>query len=369
MRRLLLGLAAIGSMLSLSSLTGCAAAQPTGTFVNTNPLANLVKGIRELPGVTDAELDISSERTDVYGLDVTLVEDISAEELAAVGAETATFEATADEQGVSSSSPELALGESTYSYFDNLDSEALAEQLAFWLELQQDGVDAVSVSGYSERISMLPRDDVLDGDEVESPDPRYIAIELPDDADAEQADKTVSALRGVTDPGSDDGQWDILVPNAHFKAEFHAATFPGKTEFSQASKVATTFMQIADLASCEVAYHPESDVPLQIEVVSFDDAMSDVTAAEADDAFMTTAVWERLPELMERLGDDVNYQVEVLGNPLIDGGNFKFAFEVAGCAFTGDRGWPASSQALGELWQDAMVSAKASCTPELAPTP
>lgn len=366
MRRFLIGIAAaLGSALTLTSLTGCAAAEEPGSLQNQNPLGSYVNNLRELPGVESAELDVKGTQTDIYGLDVTLRDDISADELSAIGSEASGFAETASNAGLTASQPKLSRGESTFEYFDNLDSDALASQLGYWMQLQRDGIDAVSMSGYTERVTTMRQDATT----AAQPDPRYVAVELPDSVDAEQVDAIMSELRKVHDPGSAQGQWDVVVPSAHFKGEFHSAKFPSETEFGYVSTVATTFMQLDNLASAEVAYYPDNDVPLQVEVVSFDDAYENLTAEEADAAFQKSPVWEQLRPLMQSFADKINYQVEVLGNPLSDGGNFKFDFTVTDCAFSGDTQWPASSAALGEIWQHAMKDAHAKCTPELAPTP
>lgn len=366
MRRFLIGVAAaLGSALTLANLTGCAAAEEPGTLQNNNPLGNYVNQLRELPGVESATLGITGQQTDVYGLNVTLTDDITTEELSTVGSEAANFTTITSDAGLTASQPKLKRGESSFEYFDNLDGDALTAQLAYWMHLQLDGIDSVAMSGYTERISTLQSDPTTSP----TPDPRYVAIELPADADADVADSIVAQLRQVTDPGAESGQWDLVVPSAHFKGEFHDAKFPSVTEYGYLSTVASTFMPVDDLASAEVSYYPDHDVPLQIEVVSFDSETDNLTAEEADVAFQQTAIWEQLAPLMEDLADHVNYQVEVLGNPLSDGGNFKLDFTVSDCAFTGDSTWPESSAALGEIWQHAMKHSSAKCSPEVVPSP
>jgi hypothetical protein len=92
MRRFLIGVAAaLGSALTLANLTGCAAAEEPGTLQNNNPLGNYVNQLRELPGVESATLGITGQQTDIYGLDVTLTDDITTDELSTVGAEAANF--------------------------------------------------------------------------------------------------------------------------------------------------------------------------------------------------------------------------------------------------------------------------------------
>lgn len=366
MRRFLIGLAAaLGSALTLTNLTGCAAAEQPGTLQNNNPLGTYVNELRELPGVESATLGITGQQTDIYGLDVTLADDITDDELSTVGTEAANFTTITSDAGLTAAQPTLKRGESSFEYFDNLEGDALTAQLSYWMHLQLDGIESVEMRGYTERITNLQSDSTT----APTPDPRYVAIELPDDADADTADSIVAQLRAVTDPGADSGQWDLVVPSAHFKGEFHDAKFPSVTEYGYLSTVASTFMPVDDLASAEVSFYPDNDVPLQIEVVSFDSETDDLSAEEADAAFQQSAIWEQLGPLMQDLADHVNYQVEVLGNPLSDGGNFKLDFTVSDCAFTGDSTWPESSAALGEIWQHAMKNSSANCSPEVVPSP
>ncbi len=371
MRRFLFRVAAaIGSALTLGSLTSCAAAEAPGALQNDNPLGTFVGSLSDLPGVDHVDLDVTGQRADIYGLDITLNDDITADELATIGTEAAGFADTAAQASLNASQPKLIRGDSTFEYFDNLDAESLTAQLNYWIQLQHDDVESVSMSGYTERVTAAPGGNSAPGGHaVDAPDPRYIAIELPEDTNSASSESIMAKLRAITDPGSESGQWDVVVPDAHFKGEFHSAHFPTKSDYGYVAAVATTFTELDDLASCEVAFHPGADVPLNIEVVSFDDDMDNLAAEDADIAFQESAMWQTLEPLMSELRDRVNYKVDMLGSPLSDGGNFKFDFTVSGCAFTGDSEWPESSQALGEIWVHTMKEAKVTCTPEVETVP
>lgn len=349
MRQLGLGLALALSLAAILSLSGCATASPQ-TETDDDEFAEYIAELRELPGVDQVDLN-SNEQTSAASLSVQVSAEVASDALVAIGETSVAFTEEAESHGFTASAPVIRIGESTYSYFDELTADQVGEQLVYWLGLQHEGVDSVQMRTYTS-LTSVPAQGTL-GEHTSDQPPRYVLVTLPTEVDEEALRNMIEGLAAIPDPGAPGGQWDFYNLAPRTKGEYAEPGFPSTTDLSYAVTTGNHFADVNGLANVEVLRDAGHDTPLQIRIAVFDDAMDGVGSDSAEATFQGTQAWTHLLGLVSLLesAGSLDYGVEVLANPLSDGGNFQLEFEVHGCEFETDEDWPALAEALTATWQ------------------
>lgn len=355
MRQIVVGVALALSLISVLGTSGCASADPQ-TEAQVDEFANYAATLQNLPGVEQVDLN-TNEQTSAASLTVHIRADVEAAPLADIGASVADFAPTAQERGYVPSEPVIRQGESTFSYFDALTDEAVADQLNYWMELQLAGVNAVQMRTYTS-LASVPAiggagETGLVEEESEQP-PRYVLVDLPTDIAEADLRILIESLAVLPDPGAPGGQWDFLNLAPRTKGEYAAPHFPSIAELSYAVTTGNHFADVDGLASVEILRDSGHDTPLRIRIAVFDDAMDGVGSKDAEAMFSQTEAWAHLLDLVSLLegAGALDYGVQVLANPLNDGGNFQLKFGVHGCEFEPDGRWPELSADLTWAWEE-----------------
>lgn len=351
MRHLVVGLALAMSVVAVLATTGCASASPQ-TETQVDQFSSHILKLQELPGVGQVDLN-ANELTSSASLSVSLEEDVAPEDLAGIGAAVTAFSTDAETRGYVPTEPIVRVEDSTFSYFDGLTAGQVSEQLGYWLGLHREGVDSVRMRTYSTMMN-VPAHGVRGAEaELEQP-PRYVLVDLPDEINEAQLRSMIDGLSSLEDPGAPGGQWDFLNLAPRTKGEYASPNFPSTTELSYAVTAGNHFATVAGLANVEVVRDRGHDTPLQIRIAVFDDVMDGVGTDGAEEMFQSTEAWSHLMDLVSLLesAGSLDYGVEVLANPLTDGGNFQLEFSVHGCEFTADSTWPKLAEALTVSWEE-----------------
>lgn len=337
-----------------AGLSGCAAGEPVPFIASTN---GVDARIAAMPGVaaSEGDADPSTGRVD---LTVTLLDDVTPEELDAIGAEAAAFAA----EHASSGAAELVLGDSAYSFFSAGGAEDVAGQLRYWLELARLGFERVAirdlvVSGAPGWTDPAPSPDAaegaIDGSPAASPEAaaRYVLLDLADDDTAAAADALFAAARTVADPGAASTEWEVTGFGDQTSAEFIQAGLPDAAQISRLGAFGELVAELDEHATIRLAENQAASPPLAVEMTLFDERLGEATVATAEDELLHSPLWRPFQGILgdiDKLGAD--YDVELLANPLRDAGNFELELSVRGCVFTGDADWPALSEELGRRW-------------------
>ncbi|KAB1640818.1 hypothetical protein [Gulosibacter chungangensis] len=355
MRQLVVGVALALSLVSVLGTSGCASAEPR-TEAQVDEFANYVGKLQNLTGVAAVDLN-TNEQTLAASLTVAVDPDVAAESLTEIGAAVADFSGKAQERGFVPYEPVIQSGASSYSYFDELPDETIAEQLNYWLELQQASVVAVQLRTFTSTMN-VPALGGPDGaadlgaEEAEQP-PRYVLIDLPTDIPEADLRILIETLAAVPDPGATEGQWDFLNLAPRTKGEYAGPNFPSIADLSYAVTAGSHFAEVDGLANVEVLRDSGHDTPLRIRIAVFDDVMDGVGNDDAEATFEQTEAWTHLLDLVSLLegAGALDYGVQVLANPLNDGGNFQLKFSVHGCELEADSRWPVLSNHLTAVWE------------------
>ncbi|SJM59879.1 hypothetical protein [Gulosibacter sp. 10] len=356
-----------------ATTSGCTSASPQAVDGSAE-FDDVVDRIESLEGVEHVEL-YANERTSAASLSVMLDGTVETGPLEEIGAAVSGFVSTANDRGYQASEPLVRHESSTFSYFNGVDPEIVGEQLGYWMALQQFGAEAVKVRTYTGNVDVPASG--LHADEpaepVQQQPPRYVLVELPHDESTAAQTDILSGLASVRDPGATGGQWDFLNLAPNTKGQYASPNFPSSTELSYAVTAGNHFAEVAGMANIEVVRDRGHDTPLQIRIAVFDGSMDGVDSAAAEEAFARTQAWQQLNTLIAMLesAGSLDYGVEVLANPLSDGGNFQLEFSVHGCQFTGDPDWPVLAGELDRVWHENRAAERKDANPgcDAAPTP
>lgn len=357
LRRVMVGLALAMSLIAVLGSSGCASASPQ-TQTQGDEFASYVDELQSLPGVEHVTVN-ANDPTSSASLTVQVRDDVEADALAVIGEKVTTFSNTAAEHGFVASNPVIRLGESNYSYFEDLSTEQVTEQLNYWLSLIRVGVDGVQVHTYRSHTNIPAQGSIGAEPEAEQP-PRYVLVKLPTDIAESELRNLIDGLAAAADPGAPGGQWDFLNLAPHTKGEYAEPNFPSTTELSYAVTTGNHFAEVDGMANVEVLRDAGNDTPLRIRIAVFDDTMDGVDSDHAEAIFEHTEAWSHVIDLVALLegAGTLNYGVEVLANPLADGGNFHFDFSVQGCEFHTDSTWPTLATALTSAWEEHASDAR-----------
>ncbi|MGO1543373.1 MAG: hypothetical protein ACTHXA_03435 [Gulosibacter sp.] len=373
MRHMAVGVAFAISLIALLGTTGCASAGPQAEE-QVDAFAEYIAKLRELPGVDAAEVN-ANEETSAASLGVTLNSDVEPEPLNSIGATVSEFIDEAGDNGFVPSEPQIRLDDSTYSYFSGLEPEEVGEQLNYWVDLHRAGVNSVRVRTFTATASVpalgshgQPADLLSAQEEAEQP-PRYVLVDLPEQIDQTELQTMVDDLATIDDPGAPEGQWDFLNLAPNTKGEYADPGFPSTAELGYAITTGNHFNEVAGLANVEVVRDHGDDTPLRIRIAVFDDIMDGVASSEAETTFQETEAWWHLIDLVALLegAGALDYGVEVLANPLTDGGNFQLRFAVHGCEFSAGNQWPMLAEYLTDTWAHNVSAERYEVDPECEP--
>lgn len=355
------------SLLLAASISGCTdaeSASPAAMGVFDNYTADM----RAMSGVENVSVDASKQQGRAH-LSVTVSPQIATGELREIGERALEFGDEAQRHNLTASTPQLHIGESTYSYFEGVAPDQLQEQLEYWRQLCDTGVERVTFSAYRARgdepSSTTGGADQHHADAVpdhgadqrtrarvsQAQPPRYIGVELPEASSAAQQD-AIRAIERVPDPGAQKGQWGVVGLAPQTRVDYVGPEFPGADALATDAELGQIFADAPGLASIQVRHSTAPVTKTELQVFAFDPDMDALESDAAQQTFIASAASDMVDDTIRLFEQHrvPNYTLQFVSSPLADGENFSFMLDVADCSFDSADEWDELRDHYGETW-------------------
>lgn len=317
--------------------------------------------IAAMPGVEDATATANAV-TGRIDLEIALAADIARPDLEAVGREAAAFGDSITPEGTFPGSAEIRLGDSIFAYFGAGGAEQVNAQLGYWLDLARVGFERVAMrdlADYGAPDEQLGDADAGDaaaaGDAgataPEEAAPRYVLLDLPDDADPAGAEGIFARARALADPGAAAGEWEITGFGDQARLQLAQPGIAGSEQVRQLGEFGEAVSALDEHATIRLRSDAAATPPLDVEMTLFDDSLEHATSDDVERRLIEGPMWPALDGIIAELDHvGADYDFDLLANPLADGGNFELEVSVRDCLFRGDPDWPQASDELGAGW-------------------
>ncbi|WP_311477362.1 hypothetical protein [uncultured Gulosibacter sp.] len=363
MRRIV---ALAASLLLAATVSACTTTEPVSPEA-VGAFDTYTDNIRSISGVENVSVDTSPQRRRAH-LEVTVSAQIDTAELNEIGDRALAFVDEAQRHNFTASTPQIHLGDSTYSYFEDLAPEQLQQQLAYWHELCNSGAVRVNFSAYraSGNGASEPPIDTQQHHETQpdassqphtrahapqAPPPRYIGVKLPSDAVDAQQD-AIRAIERAHDPGAQTGQWGVVGLASQMRVDYVSPEFPGAQALAADAQLGQIFADAPGLASIQLRHTTEPVAKTELQVFAFDPAMDALQPELAQQTFLDSPASGTVDDairLLEQLPVS-NYTLQFVSSPMSNGENFSLVVDVAGCSFASGEEWHELRERYGQTW-------------------